>query len=240
MQGIESLDKQGRQWRMVNEETYVSKPPEMTPLALRMIELFNNSAAFARQWVQKFGEGKIEEAFLDTRPPAERAASRKTFQQRLAVARLAAAFAPGCRGPDGEPEETRVLYLPGYRGFHEGNLIQADPQKFWAPEGVRTELPAEAKKLFSLEPGTVPGVLQPENVRILLWNQDDQHVRIFLDYQLLLLPKYTASCAFVVEGDARTLTDANLDPNWRLASLDLRRGGLFSGRQAPHGGGPPR
>src|SRR5262249_9671109 len=138
-QGVEMPGVQGRQWRIVFEETAV-KPPEPTPLALRMIELFNSSSNFARQWVQEFSEGKSEEAYLGTRLPAEREALHKAFQGRLAAARLADAFAPGCRGPDADPEGSRLLYLAGYRGFHEGSLVQADPQKFWAPDAMREEL----------------------------------------------------------------------------------------------------
>jgi hypothetical protein len=224
---------QARQWRVVIEETAIKGAPEPTPLARRMMELMVSSNSFSRQWVQKFGEGKIEEAYLDTRAPEERTGLRKTFQGNVAAARLAAAFSPGNGGPDANPNEARLLLLPGYRAFYDGGLVQADPEKFWAPDAVRSELPEEVKKVFSLEPGTLPGILQPENIRVPLWTQDAKNLRVAYEYQLVLMPKYTATAALIVEGDLRTVDDAKVDPAWRLAALDLRRGGLLTGIQRP-------
>src|SRR5262249_40657581 len=153
-----------------------------------------------RQWKQKLGEGKVEEAFLDIRPPAERVALRNTYQKRVGVARLAAAFSPGSSGPDADWEESLALYLPGYRAFTEGNLVQLSPERFWAPDGVRAEVPREVKSLFTQPSSSLTGALQLDQVRFMHWSREAERLRINQDCHLMLLPKYTATGVLIVEG----------------------------------------
>jgi hypothetical protein len=228
MHGIDSQGGQGRQWRIVYDETKLLQVPTPTALGTRMIDLRRSSTSFLRQWVQKVGEGKLDEAYLETRPVAERGPARTTFERRLDIARLAAAFAPGSGGPDADPEGARLLLLPGYRAYSEGSLVHLDPEKFLAPDAARAEVPAEVKKLFAL-PAVPPPTFQAEQVRNLLWSKDTQHVRVYHDYQVLLFPKYVAGCMLVVEGDVRSVDDTTVDPGWRLSVLELRRGGVMTG-----------
>jgi hypothetical protein len=239
--GVDTPGGQGRQWRIVIEETRLLQPPLPTALGQRMIELRQSSTNFLRQWIQKLSESRLDEVYLETRPPAERAGARAAYLQRLDVAHLAAAFSPGSWGPDADAEGARGLYLPGYRAYSEGSLVQVNPEQYWAPEAVRAEVPAEVKKLFAMPPGALYSALLPEQVRILLWSRDAQHVRVYQEYQLAILPKYTATAALVIEGDARSVDDATVDPGWRVAALELTRGGSFSGPPGmPMSPRPPR
>src|SRR5262249_41916529 len=74
--GIDSPGGQGRQWRIVYDETNLRQVPAPTPLAVRMIELRGGSTLFLRDWLQNLAAGRLEDVYLDTRPPAERAADR--------------------------------------------------------------------------------------------------------------------------------------------------------------------
>lgn len=81
--GSHIADQPGRQWQVLLAETSLGPPGEwqLTPLGRNILALRGDSREFARDWVKKLTTGQLDEAYLDTRNPRERAQLRGLARQ---------------------------------------------------------------------------------------------------------------------------------------------------------------
>jgi hypothetical protein len=209
----------------------------LTPKGERVIRLGLDAAGFAENWARLTAAGKAEDSFLATRPPEKRKELQATYQGQLALAQVAAALAPGGVIPE-DGEAARQAYLPGYRGYTEGNLVRAEPGIFWAiDDATKTRIVGEARRLFA-RPGTsqeqpfTPEAPQNGGPR---YSVTGSRVRLYQDVRITLSPKDVAEAALVMETDAAEL-DGTGAPQWQLAAVELFRGGEAG--PPPPGGAP--
>src|SRR5438132_2132227 len=137
--------------------------------------LREQSSHFLEEWGNKLISARLEEAYLDTREPAERAKLARDFVRRGAVLPVVAlglaAGEPWARpwlvlwaaSPDCH-ELARHLFLPGYADlFHRHGILQTDKfragdvetkdQILSAMKGMFAPIRTEDAHLVSLKPG---------------------------------------------------------------------------------------
>ncbi len=226
LQGTES-SQEGRQWAVITRQTQPRPPFEEQPLGARVMALKGSSSAFMNGWLAKVGAGQGADAYLETLEPAR----RRELQAAVAARLVGEGLAPGV-GPAVGAAAGRQELLPGYREFQKGNIIRADQKTFWAEGPLRTAIPAEVRRMFSRAPRAFAVALRPNPMNMVAWDRDGDKVRFANDFQLIIFPRYLVEGTFVVETDAAVLDDANANPVWRVAAIDLT-----AGRSGPGGAG---
>ena len=199
------------------------------PLQGRLMELRESSSTFLQDWLKKLGDGRLGEAYLDTQDPGRRAALRAEYDARQLAGAVGAAPDPARGALLADPEAARRLYLPGYREFTRGDLVQAAPDTFWADERLRQEIPDTTRKLFEKPAELLVPSVRLNPVFLPLWTRQDGRLRFYHDVTLTVLRRYVVVGWFVVETDARALDDTNPNPPWRLTALELATGRTLSG-----------
>jgi hypothetical protein len=243
---------EGREWHIVAAGTRLERE-ELSPLAKEILGLREQSSQFLEEWGNKLISGRLAEAYLDTREPAERAALAREFSRRqAALPALALGFAalepwsgPGLvfwtASPDFQ-ELARQLFLPGYADqFYRHGILKTDnfragdietkEQILSAIKGMFAPVRTENPHLLSLRPGLGSGfqTWKIDNGRLLL--PHDCRLSIAVGDQF----KYAGLATITVESDPGSVT-ASRKPVWRIIRVEP-----MSGEAANRGGpGPGR
>jgi hypothetical protein len=203
--GVENADDTGvRQWYIKNIQP--NGQPVLTAEGRRMNELSGDASAFAQDWLNKVTNWEWDKAYLDTLPPAER---KKQDKER-----------------GGE-------FTKGLKAFRAGDVVRADPDKFWAVPKEKDKIIAGVRGIFGKDES-------PENLNLKttlpIYHRDADQVRFRFDLMIPLPSGYGVQSQVVATADARNGDPAPAD--WRIESLDL-----FSGKNmtpgAPGPGGMP-
>lgn len=211
--GREPSRGQGRQWTVVLNETGLQSSTP-TPLGIHRGNLRRQSSVFLQQWIEKLREDKGEEAFLDTLAPEDR--------QRAHAQQAAALLGRGLLPPI-TPEARRQL-LPGYKGFTEGNLVRVAP-KFWAPEAMKSDIPAEVKKLFAKPGEPLARIFQNETNAPPLTLIEGDKLRLHHEFQIHLRERRAmAEVWLITECQASAYDLDGPAPAMRLLAIELKRG----------------
>jgi hypothetical protein len=227
---LHSTDRkgEGRDWGVIVAESGVTPQPSPTPPQVRLAELKDSSSAFVEEWIRKLGSGRGGEAYLETQDPDRRAVLRARYGAGQLAGALDAGPTPA-RGPLLlDPEAARELYLPGYRDFRRGGLVQAPPDTFWADERVRKDIPEATRRLFERPAELLAPRAHLTPVAAPLWAEKDGRLRFYHDASVVVAPRYMVQGWFVTETDARALDEAGPNPTWRLAALELSTGRTLS------------
>jgi hypothetical protein len=195
-----------RRWRVVREKTSLKDAAALEANAewKRTAAAARSSRDFAeKQFVRLLQEGKREEAFLCTRPAAERARLR----------------------------EAAGAALPGFDDFLAGGLVHAEPGRYRAPKEIRAETIALVRKAFGPEGESLAAGLAPD-YRVVappLRREGDLYV-VEHDFAFRVPPKpahFLIEGRIVVEGDAAE-ADRGSMLVWRVREVDLVSGKIFS------------
>jgi hypothetical protein len=217
---VEGTDsrQEGRQWAINLKEAQPRPPGEQTPLGERVMVLKMSSSDFMQNWVHQLGEGKWDQAYLETLEPSR----RRPFQAVGAARLVAAGLVPGA----GRAVDTVLAHalLPGYRDFRQGGILRAGETTFWAEGRSRQAIPADLRSVFATAPQVLAASIRPNNVSMPIWDREGDRVRFYHDFQLLVFPRYMVQGTFVVETDAAVLDNAEANPVWRVAAIDLSSG----------------
>jgi hypothetical protein len=216
--GADPKAGQGRVWTIRFGESGIrTNSLQLTALGQKVAVMRQSAADFVEQWSKALLAGRAEEAYLATRPPGERGTLK-------AIA-------------------GRLDDLPGYKQFRQGDLVQVQPERFWAPGTLKQEVPEVMKKLFGqatlFGPPAAPG---PDQFSVkwqrknppYRWSRSDDRVRVACDVELTCLAhpggrsdgvgRYMVDAAVVVEGPASLLDSPPQDPNvWQVVGVQLRR-----------------
>jgi hypothetical protein len=218
-----------RQWFIQRSGTGPLRVVKDHDLGARTTELKNSSAAFVMNWVALVGAGQVDEAYLQTQPPERRAAPAAEYGARLAASGLASAGPLGRAATLTAPGPARLLYLPGYRAFAEGGLVQTSPG-FWAEGSLLKEIPVQARAFFGDPGADFALAVHMDPPGMPLWEQKGDRVLFYHTFQANLFHRSLIQGAFVAEADARVLNDGSAAPPWRLAGVEL-----WNGRAMPGG-----
>lgn len=231
VQGIDR-GQEGREWTVTMEggQTGIIRRISEQPLARRIQELKFQSSAFIHQWIKKVRTGDVEQAYLETLESPRRAQVRAEYNARLVAQRLA----PGLMPLTGEA--ARQAFLPGYREFLQGKLVNDDPGTFWADKPYRNEIVQDVKGMFQQSGEGLAENAQPDSVNFPHWSRQGDQVVFAHDFRLTLAPKFAVRGAFVVGADVKTL-EANDSPEWHMIRLDLYSGLSMAPPATQHG--PP-
>jgi hypothetical protein len=243
---------EGREWRIVPGGTQLQLE-ELSPRAKEILVLREQSSQFLEEWGNKLISGRLEEAYLDTREPAERAALAREFDRRRAALPVLALglaaidpwagpwFVLWAASPDFN-ELARQLFLPGYTDlFHRHGILQTDKfragdvetkdQILSALKGLFGPVRAEDAHLLSLKPGLGSGFQ--------VWKVERDRLQLPHDCRLSIAEagkfRYAALATITVESDPGPVT-ASRKPIWRIRSMEPMSGEDVT-RRAP-GPGP--
>jgi hypothetical protein len=224
LHGTEGKRKGGRTWAVLFGESGPQAELRKFPLADRLNLLRGSSHDFMEAWLSKLGNGRIEEAYLDTQAPAQRDALHREYQARLALAAQAAGADPFAAGPLADTELSRQLYLPGYRDFRKGSLVQAGTDVFWAEGPLQQTIPAEIRKMFE-QPALLHDSVRMDKPTLNLWRREGDQVRMAHGFQMMVGDHgYVVVGDLIAATDARVLEDGGQRPVWQLVALELHRG----------------
>jgi hypothetical protein len=249
----EGKRSEGRQWQVVWNETGMrgDPGPEMTEAGKNLLSsAMGTRVQLMMEWLQPMGEGKLETAFLRTRPAAEREAAR----QRTAVPRTAMLLADGlrsratfgappgaglaCVAADVDVDLARAASLPGLDEFLAGDLVRADKDVYWAPEDIREDTVRLVREQFRRPGERLGRLLTPDmgSRNLPLMQTEGDHLLVGHDVALQVpptAPKYLVEARVVIECDKAEAT-AGMAKSWRVRSIDL-----VSGKTLPTGTPPP-
>jgi hypothetical protein len=230
-----------RQWTVLRHESGFTNRPDFTPAEFRLGDLRESASAFVDAWLKKLGSDRPEEAYLDTQEPDRRPAFRAEYGARLLAGALPDDATPTRAALLVDQESARKLYLPGYRDFRRGDLVQAPPDTFWADERLRKDIPETTRKLFERPGDLLVNSLRLNTISVPVWTRKDGRLRYYFDVTGMAFHRYTVQGWVVVETDARVLDDPAATPAWRLAALELASGRTMGSPRRPPlpGGGPP-
>jgi hypothetical protein len=231
---------EGREWRIIPGGTQLQRE-ELSPRAQEILVLREQSSQFLDEWGNKLISGRLAEAYLDTREPAERTKLAREFERRRAVL-PASVLGLAC----GEPwagawlvlwavtpdcyELAREQFLPGYADlFHRRGILQTD--KFRAGDVETKEQISSAMRdvfapsriggahLLGVKPGLGSAfqTWKVKNDRLLL--PHDCRLSIGVGGQF----RYAALATVTVESDPGPVT-ASRKPVWRVSSVELMSG----------------
>jgi hypothetical protein len=227
VQGVENRQGGPRQWYVLFQQSGPAGKKADLPLAFRVGELGSNSERFLADWVAKLSNGNYREAFLDTQPADRREALRGTYRARQLAAMLAPENPLLRPEPLADSEAARRLYLPGYREFIQGGLVQAGDD-FWAPGSVRADIPRKARSAFEKAAALFTSYLKEDRPVMLMYEVKDGRLRCYYPFEGNLFHQYMIQGDFIVETDARALTDESETQPWRVVSMRLLNGKRFA------------
>ncbi len=221
----------GRQWLVLRDLSGVLRDSaEWHEDGARLFEANEpNAREFLNSWVGKVAASfDLDSAYLDTLPPARRAALEPKVKGKKDEELKKA----------GEKDPALRDYLAGLNEFRAGGIVRADKDSFWAAESHRKDIVDSVKKRF-LASYTARGWLAVSGA-VPTWAEDDKTIRFYYDANLFLLPTYVVGGRLVVEADAAVLTDpaARGRDAWRVVALQLVRGQAApKAEEKPRGGG---
>jgi hypothetical protein len=222
--GVENVDDSGnRQWFV---KDFQPRRQVLTAQGTRITALGDQARAFAQKWMEKVGDWKWDEAYLDTLTPAER--ERQVKDRGADLAEGLKKFRAGdfvwvadTFWPAGNDKEGQLVLGASTVGLLGSPLSQGP---FLAASALipgratdKEQVVAKMKGLFGRggeDPDQVMWPPAPPTFR-----QDLDQVRIGLDVAFPLPPDQIVQCRLMVAADAR-----NADPtpaDWRIESLEL-------------------
>jgi hypothetical protein len=245
VRGMESRTNEfpGRQWYVVANETALATEGNMAPKLSaegeKVGELSRQAANFIQSWHAKLVDRKLAEAYLDTRPPGERAELRAGYERGLVLAAFIAA--PALVGPVPEvvllratmPLDSELgceLYLNGYfDAFTRRALLHAED--FYVEDQALQPLVIRGinRLLGSREEGPpCVGTTGAGTSSRYPWNYDEHTGRFQISYEVKLafppvpgsLSPYVGLVVITLLGEPAS-TDSQQQPTWQVLRVDL-------------------
>ncbi len=248
VRGTQGPEFEGRQWQVAWETVGYVGTPQLTEAGKILTQWRHQARQFGSAWLNKRSQDDLVRVYLDTLPPDRRSAVAQGLQYHLLLGELSEGPSAEVGGPlsrlihlglTANIETAGMLFVPGFRDFARGSLIQAD--QLVAPRPLRDELVSAVRQHF-LQPQIVKIQPQTTPARSYPVNQDQGQFRFLLDAELSVYtpgtetssapPKYRCDAYLVVESDAGPMTPER-KPVWRVAGLQLIQGGVAA--PAPQG-----
>jgi hypothetical protein len=232
---------EGRQWSITTGGLKLDHE-EVSARGKEILALNEQTNQFLEEWGNKLVSNLLEEAFLDTREPAERTRLARQYDSRRAalpvlalgittVAPWAGAnFLVLTTSPEFD-ELARQLLLPGYaEQFHRLAILKTDKfragdvevrdQILTAVKGMFAPVRMGEPRLLALKPGYISGYQT--------WKVDNAgRVQLPHDCRLSIGVggkfKYSALATITLVSDPGALT-AGRKPGWRVVSVELMNG----------------
>lgn len=247
--GMESQAWPGRQWQVMlyrpfSEEGQITKLTEQrTEFGKRVAELQRESYEYAERWLKKVNEHHLDEYYLDTCPPAERAKHKNELVEAMATAQLAGIQAQGEGGATSMliAVGRLSLLLQHYSAFLAGSLVKGDLN----PSNGVTEAilqlarekfqPTEAQgRLFELAPLT--------NRPQVRWKIVDGELRFYHDFGIFLPPSHRGNGIVVVsttdprrvgalqQSGTSASSGVSGSGDWQIREIQITAAGQLEGR----------
>jgi hypothetical protein len=249
VRGSQGPEFEGRQWQVVWEGVGYVGTPQLTETGKLLAQWRYHARQFGSAWLQRRSQGDLAAVYLDTLPPDRRRDAYRQMQNRLLLGELRPGPLVDLGGPLNRivqagllanGEAAGLLFVPGFREFAQGKLVQAD--ELVAPPAVREELVSAVRQNF-LRPNVIR--IQPQNTQARAYavNRDLGQYRFLLDAEVTVegqgeatpaASKYRCDAYLVVESDTGPMTPER-QPVWRVAGLQLILGGVAT---PPPGPGP--
>jgi hypothetical protein len=231
---------EGREWQVIFGASHLQNY-QLSERAKEITELREQSNHFVDAWCNKLVAGRLADAYLDTRDPAERASLASAFNRKqvlLSAGTVGLIAAEPLVGLELLVWETdpntvelwRQWFLPGYAAlFHDHGLLQAD--QFRA-----TDLEMKDRLLNAVKAAFAPP--QPDGPQLLsmtasrassyrMWKVDHERIQLPHDCKFSFKigdnPRYMARGTIVVESDPGEVK-ASRKPAWRIIRMELRNG----------------
>jgi hypothetical protein len=253
--GSESKTREyeGRQWSITSGGTKLEHEV-LSDRGKQIQALHEQANQFLEEWANKLVSGQLQEAFLDTREPAERTRLAREYDRRraaLPVLALGVSAVTPLLGPillvrttSPEFDELeRQLLLPGYaEQFHRLAIlktekfraadVEARDQVLAAVKGMFAPVQIGQPRLLAMKPGYSSGYQS--------WKVDKEgRVQLPHDCRMSIGVggkfKYSALATITAVTDPGPVA-ANRRPGWRIVSVDLMNGEDVSRTRAAMGG----
>jgi hypothetical protein len=210
--GVENADDTGvRQWYVKNIQPNVQ--PVLTDEGQRMTHLSADANAFAQNWLNEVSNWEWDKVYLDTLPPAERKKQAAELNKPL--------------------KDRSKEFQAGLKAFRDGDIVRADPDKFWAVPKEKDKIIAGVRGIFGKDKNPEGLFLQST---LPVYHHDAEKVSFRFDLMIPLPPEYGVQSQVVVTADARNGDPAPAD--WRVESLELISGkSMTPGAPGPGGAG---
>jgi hypothetical protein len=240
-----------RQWHVVWEKTGLpaGQRPQIGEEGDRLLRAGMGAREYlGATWLSMMQQGRVEDLFLTTLPPAEREPARKAAEQRrlaLLLFDVPGAGALPCATPAaalarlglaGDSDHVREATLPGFAGFARGDLVRADKGVFWAPADLRDEIVRVTREQFRRPGAQMAGALMPEPAaHFPVIRKEGDKVLVGTDVTLPVpvgAPRYFVEGRMTFECDAADVAAGSVR-NWRLRSFDLVSGKPLPGNWSP-------
>jgi hypothetical protein len=215
LNGMESpRDFKGRQWYLRFDFSGIPHKEKamMTALGDERNRLRASAYQFASNWARELRAGHFDAVVLDTAPPAV----RREYDARLAATQLAATAGDPLGSLALAEAARQQLLEPRRRAFLDGALVSLEHFKTSPP----ADLVQEIKR--RLLPDSVEPIQFTLDQQIFPVTEVNGRIRVGLDLQLMLPPRYSADGQLVVEAEAGAARDPDLSV-WRVAALELHR-----------------
>lgn len=208
--GVESADEGGaRQWYIKSIQP--NAQAAMTDEGRRMNHLSGEAQAFAQDWLMEIGDWNWDKAYLDTLPVDEREKQAAELNKPL--------------------NERSKAFQDGEAAFRQGDLVHADPDKFWASPKEKDKIIRDVRGIFGK--GKAPEHLMIHS-NMPMYHRDAERVTFRFDLMIPLPPLHAVQGQVVVTADARDGDPSSTD--WRIESLDLFSGKtMIAGDPGPGG-----
>jgi hypothetical protein len=210
-----------REWYVDLPGIQLARTLALTPEGEDLGRVGMASMAFGRDWAAKIQRGQLDDAYLDTVPPARRGAQR-----------AARALSSGVAGLGGQ---AHLLGTPAGRGYHDGReefrkASLLDAKKFWADSQFEKPMLETMRKVFA---GTVPVPFscEPGRTRLPLTRVTGKRVEVALPCRFLF-SKPTGEPDFLVEAEILVEAPLNQTPP-PPSTMQVRSLRLVRGQSAP-------
>lgn len=254
VRGSQGPEFEGRQWQVAWEGVGYVGTPRLTEAGKALAQWRYQARQFGSAWLQRRSQGDLAGAYLDTLPPDRRRDVYRQMHHHVLLGELGSGPLADLGGPLhrviqagllANGEAAGLLFVPGFREFARGTLVQAD--ELVAPPQVRDELVSAVRQNF-LRPNVIK--IQPQNTQARSYpvNKDQGQYRFLLDAEVTVeapgaeaapaAPKYRCDAYLVVESDTGPMTP-DRQPVWRVAGLQLILGGVATPQQQGPGPKPP-
>jgi hypothetical protein len=254
LQASEGKRSEGRRWQVLWEKTGMRRDlaSKITDEGASLFSAARDSGEFLlKTWNPAIEKGELEEAFLQTLPPAEREGTRKAARERRLSLQLADGVGPGAlpgaspgavlplAGLAADEELGRRMWLPGFAEFRAGGLVRADKGVFWAPPESRDEMIQMARDLFHGPNRELAMVLTPEGGlggnRVPVVREEGG--RFIIGHDVTLRIPVTAQ-RYMIDGRLLVACDSADPPRGTPRVFQVLALELLSGRSMPTGMNP--
>jgi hypothetical protein len=222
LHGTESPHKEftGRQWRIRGEQTRFGAR-RLTPVGEQTFRARKSGREFFESWVQKYMRADSFEAFLDTRPPAERDGLRREAAARTVLAHFAGTGpltgGMGCWAPGAETPLGCEVMFPSYRAWCEG--ATTDSTDLWGSKNMCDAARPLMRTFFRPVPPRPGPILQPDPAAFARVKVDAQRVELWQDCTFVLSADYAAEGVVILQTDAASLASAA--PQWQIIGAKM-------------------